>query len=100
MVLVTRDGRASWAWGGIPARRFPRLPAGGANRIAWPIARDDANSSAAPNAPTGLQRPTIIAARPMNPRPAVMFAWKEVVSSMLRYAPPSAARAPDTITFR
>ena len=38
---------------------------------------DDANSSAAPNAPSGVQRPTIIAARPMNPRPAVMPGWND-----------------------
>jgi hypothetical protein len=28
--------------------------------------------SAAPSAPIGFQRPTIIAARPMNPRPALI----------------------------
>ena len=53
-------------------------------RIDWAIPVDDANSRAAPNAPSGVQRPTIIAARPMNPRPAVMSFWNEDVRSRLR----------------
>ena len=61
-------------------------------RIDWPIADVDANSSAAPNAPSGVQRPTIIAASPMNPRPAVMPCWNESVASMLRKAPAEAGQ--------
>ena len=50
----------------------------------WPSAWEDENSSAAPNAPTGVQRPTIMAARPMNPRPPVIPAWNELLASIDR----------------
>ena len=52
--------------------------------MALPRAVLDENSSAAPNAPSGVQRPTIIAASPMKPRPVVIPCWKEFVASMLR----------------
>jgi hypothetical protein len=40
--------------------------------------------SAPPNAPSGVQRPKIMAARAMNPRPAVILFWKEPVASSVR----------------
>jgi len=73
---------------------------GAAKVIARPTAVDEANNRAAPKAPTGVQRPTIIAARPMKPRPALMPAWNDVVDSMERYAPASATTAPEAITLR
>ena len=66
----------------------------------WPIAADEANRRAAPKAPTGDQRPMIIAASPMKPRPAVMPCVNEPVTSNDRKAPPSAAMAPATMTLR
>src|SRR5439155_5367848 len=56
------------------------------------------NRSAAAKAPKGRQLPKISAARPMKPRPAVMFSLKEPRNPIERYAPPSAASIPDTIT--
>src|SRR3954462_4874471 len=100
MTIVTREGSGAQNGDGTAARTSPSEPVGGENVIDWLIAWDDANRSAAPNAPSGVQRPTIIAARPMNPRPAVIPAWNEFVISMLRYAPPSAATPPAATTFR
>jgi len=68
--------------------------------IEFPRAVLDENNNAAPNAPMGDHRPTIIAANPMNPRPVVISCWNEFVASMLRYAPPSAANTPPMRTFR
>ena len=90
--IVTRYGRASKNWPGSELRMSPSWPGGGAILIDWPIPTDDAKSSAAPNAPSGVQRPTIIAARPMNPRPAVIPCWNDAVASMLRNAPPRPAK--------
>ena len=66
-------------------RKSPVAFSGAAKVMARPIACDEANNSAAPNAPMGVQRPTIIAARPMKPRPAVIPAWNDLVSSIDRY---------------
>ena len=68
--------------------------------IDWPIPTDDANRSAAPNAPSGVQRPKITAASPMNPRPAVIPCWNDAVASMLRNAPASPAKTPPARTLR
>ena len=51
-------------------------------------ARETPNSSVAANSPRGLQRPKIIAASAMNPRPAVMFCVNECTKPMERNAPP------------
>ena len=75
MMMVTRYGSASNSCGGSETSAWPSWPGGGAMRIAWLMPTDEANSSAAPNAPSGVQRPTIIAARPMNPLPAVIPGW-------------------------
>ena len=93
-------GSASQNSPGTCAISWPRSPVGGeiVSEVLSPVA--DANSSAAPKAPRGVHRPTIIAARPMNPRPADMSALKLLVCSMLNQAPPSAASAPDMTTFR
>ena len=42
------------------------------------------NSSAAPYAPSGVQRPKINAASPMNPTPPVMLSWNELNCSRVR----------------
>ena len=68
--------------------------------IVWPSVRNSEKSSAAPNAPIGVHRPTIIAARAMNPRPAVPPAWNEFDSSSDRNAPAIPANAPPRRTFR
>src|SRR6185295_4114420 len=94
MMIVTRYGTASKNCGGRECRTSPSWPGGGAIRMDWLMPVADANSSAAPNAPSGVQRPTIIAASPMNPRPAVISCWNWAVPSMLRYAPPRPARIP------
>src|SRR3954453_6388027 len=54
--------------------------------------------SAAAKAPPGRQRPKISAASAMKPRPAVMFWLNEWTKPIERYAPPSAARMPETTT--
>src|SRR5213078_1000002 len=54
--------------------------------------------SDATSAPTGVQRPKIIAAGPMNPRPPVMPSVNECATESERYAPPSAASIPEAIT--
>ena len=64
----------------MPARNTPRSPGGGFDRIAIPSASETMNSSAPPNAPIGVQRPKITAARAMNPRLAVIPFWKERVA--------------------
>ena len=101
-MIVTRYGRASKNWprhDGQDRRRARR--SAGASLIDWPSACDDANSSAAPNAPIGVQRPTIIAARPMNPRPAVMPGLERVGRLHAQVGAGQAGEdAADRITFR
>ena len=50
-------------------------------------------------APSGVQRPMIIAARAMNPRPVVIPIWNECVASMLSHAPARPAKMPPLITL-
>ena len=68
--------------------------------IDWAIACDDEKSSAAPKAPSGVQRPMIMAARAMNPRPWVMAVWNEFDASIVRNAPARPANRPPARTFR
>ena len=79
---------------------LPSSPPGGEKLSAWPSAWNDENSNAARSAPTGVQRPTIIAARAMKPRPVVMPAWNELPDSIDRNAPASPAKSPARITLR
>jgi len=55
-------------------------------------------SQQAAAAPNGFQPPKMSAASAMNPRPAVMFSVNALPSPIERYAPPAAARMPETIT--
>jgi len=51
---------------------------------AWPRVRAPPKRSAAMSAPTGFQRPKIIAARAMKPMPAVIPSWNEPTDSRVR----------------
>src|SRR5262249_15300449 len=55
------------------------------------------NSIVAPKAPNGRQFPKIRAASATKPRPSVICSWKPPANET-RYAPPAAARTPDTTT--
>ena len=54
-------------------------------------------SSAPPNAPIGVQRPKITAARAMNPRFAVIPFWNEALNSRVSQAPARPANTPPRI---
>ena len=77
-----------------PSRSRRGRRSAGRTSIVWPRVRKSEKNSAAPNAPSGVQRPTISAARAMNPRPATPSAWNEFDSSIERNAPPSPAKTP------
>ena len=68
--------------------------------MSCPSWRNVANRSAEAKAPIGVQRPMIMAASAMKPRPFVMPIWNEFVASMLRKAPPRPANMPPIMTFR
>ena len=63
-----------------------------------PRALEKPNRRHAAKAPNGRQFPKIKAAMAMKPRPPVMFWSKRRTTSRERYAPPSAASAPETRT--
>ena len=56
------------------------------------------NRHAAPKAPNGFHLPKMSAASAMKPRPAVMFSLKDPTKPTARYAPPSAASTPESVT--
>jgi hypothetical protein len=88
---VTTYGVISRNWDGMGTFRIARMLCS---------ASANPNTSAAANAPTGFQRPKIMAASAMNPRPAVMFLSNPPVDPSVKYAPPSPAMRPPRITFR
>ena len=84
----------------MPDSQVPSSPGGGSERIAIPIASEKPNSSAPPNAPIGVHRPKITAARAMNPRLAVIPFWNEAFASSVSQAPARPAKIPPRMTLR
>ncbi|CAH0327685.1 hypothetical protein SRABI128_06358 [Microbacterium sp. Bi128] len=58
------------------------------------------NSSAAKNAPIGFQRPRIMAARAMKPRPPEISLVKLSIATRVKNDPPIPATAPPSVTFQ
>ena len=86
--------------GGMSSRMSPSWPVGGVRLIASCIDSDAANSSAAPNAPSGVQRPKIIAARAMNPRRRSCRPGTSRSARGSGTRRPSPAKTPPRMTFR
>ena len=94
-----RYGSAAYQNVGIDLSTVPRSPSGTRTFTTTPSAVAIPKSSAPPNAPIGVQRPKIIAASAMKPRPPVIPFWNEPVDSSVRNAPARPASAQPKITF-
>ena len=99
-MIVTMYGSAAKTCSGIEVRMTPNSPTGGVVRMAVPSDPAMANRIAAPNAPSGVQRPKMSAARAMKPRPFVMPDWKELPKSIVNQAPARPANSPPMRTLR